>query len=111
VPISEVSGVAWLALERYDDLETGVQFPLEPHQAWLYGVWIDPRQRQQGWYRHLLNTLAADIQRRGVTHLRFGIDRTNQRSHRVHERLGARRVGFCRGAKLGGWGKFTVRWL
>lgn len=107
---SEVAGVAWLALERYDDLETGVRFPLEPHQAWLYGVWIDPCQRQQGWYRHLLNTLAGEAQLRGITHLRFGIDRTNQRSHRVHQRLGAQQVGSCEGIKLLGCGKFWVRW-
>lgn len=61
--------------------------------AWLEGVRVDARYRQQGIASSLNITMMAEAMQRGATHARFLTESTNTGSIRVAEHVHMRQVG------------------
>ncbi len=87
-------GVAWLQTNTYTDLDTDIKVQLSRDQNWLYGSWVARNLRGQGVYRRLLAKAIPVLKsQHGLQQLCLAIDRSNGRSQRVHERMGANSIG------------------
>lgn len=105
-----IEGIAWFAREVYDDMDTGLRFPLLDNQAWLFGAWVSRIRRGKGVYRKLTSFAANALREQSaIDQIFLAIDRSNRTSRAVHQRLGASRVGSIRGGRVFGRSSYRVK--
>lgn len=98
---SGIEGIVWFARHVYDDMDTGLRFPLQDNQVWLFGAWVSRGRRGKGVYRKLTSFAANALREQSaIDQIFLAIDRSNRISRAVHERLGARRIGSLRGGRI-----------
>jgi GNAT superfamily N-acetyltransferase len=89
----EAIACAWIATESFDECELGLRFELTSTEVWLFAAVVDPRYRDQGVYRQLLEFLIDELGRGGVQRILFGVTLGNEPSRRAHARQGAKQIG------------------
>lgn len=84
---------AWIATETFSERELGLQFQLEPGEAWLFAAFVVPAYRNQGVYRQMLEFVVEGLGAEGMRRLLFGVALGNEPSRRAHARHGSTELG------------------
>jgi GNAT superfamily N-acetyltransferase len=90
---SEPIGVAWIAMESFDEPHLGLRFALARDDAWLHSAFVAPSWRKQGVYRGLLQYVTSSLQAEGCRRLLLGVTTGNEPSRRAHNAFGAAKIG------------------
>ena len=86
-------GVAWIALDTFEETQLGLSLRLNPEQAWLHSGYVTPGWRKRGVYQALLRFILNSLQEQNADQMLLGVSIGNEASRKSHESVGAKPIG------------------
>jgi hypothetical protein len=83
---AQLAGAAWVARQKFDEVDLGLRIELAPDQSWLFAALVDGQFRRRGVYSHTFHFIVNHLHQSAVGQQFLSINPTNIASVKAHEK-------------------------